>query len=262
MDFLIELAAFAEVLARTARLETLARWRADCTAQDKGENSFDPVTEADRKSEQVMRELIRKRFPDHGATGEEWPDEPGIGSYCWSLDPIDGTRSFICGLPTWTTLVALLQDGRPAVGLIDAPCLDETYVGFGGTAFLRKSEGTFPIRTSGCTRIADARLSTTDPFLFDGASASAFDRLRRDALTVRYGHDGYAYARLAAGSVDLVVECGLKPYDYHALIPLVAAAGGSVGDWRGGQDFTGGRLIAAATKPLFDQALAYFEALE
>jgi fructose-1,6-bisphosphatase/inositol monophosphatase family enzyme len=116
-----ELIAFAEELAAAARAETLTRWAAGCAASDKGAGAYDPVTEADREAERAMRKLIRERHPDHAATGEEWPDEPGTSPYCWSLDPIDGTRSFICGLPSWTTLIALLDGGVPVLGLIDAP---------------------------------------------------------------------------------------------------------------------------------------------
>ena len=207
-----------------------------------------------------MRALIRERYPDHAITGEEWPDEPGASAYRWSLDPVDGTGSFVCRLPTWVTLVALLRDDAPLLGLVDAPCLGETYVGFEGQATMTCRGQRTAIRTSGCTRLADARLSTTDPFLFDDASVETFAKLRRDARLVRYGHDGYAYARLAAGSLDLVVESGLKPHDYNALIPLIRAAGGTIGDWRGGDDFAAGKVVAAATRALYDETVERFAA--
>jgi histidinol phosphatase-like enzyme (inositol monophosphatase family) len=256
----VELIAFAEELAAAARQETLHRWAAGCAVEDKGNGVFDPVTEADREAERVMRELIRERYPDHGITGEEWPDEPGTSAFRWSLDPVDGTRSFVCRLPTWVTLVALLRDDAPLLGLVDAPCLGETYVGSADTAFMDKKGKRLVIATSGCSSLAEARLSTTDPTMFHGAPAAAFDRLRRDVKTVRYGHDGYAYARLAAGSIDLVVESGLKPYDYNALIPVVRGAGGTIGDWRGSDDFGRGKVIAAATRALYDEAVERFAA--
>lgn len=262
MDDRAELAAFARELAEAARAETLTRWIRGCAVDDKGNGAFDPVTDADREAERVIRQIINERYPDHGVTGEEWPDAPGSSSYCWSLDPIDGTRSFICGLPTWTTLIALMENERPLLGLVDAPCLEETYVGFDEQAVMLRKGEQAAIQVSSCARIAEARLSTTDPFLFDDAAAAAFDRLRRKVVTVRFGHDGYAYARVAAGSLDLVVESGLKPHDYRPIIPLVEAAGGVVGDWRGGKDFTSGRIIAAATRPLFEEALRYFESVE
>ncbi len=257
-----DLAAFAEELARAARAESLHRWVLGCAAENKASSGFDPVTEADRAAEHAMRRLISERFADHGITGEEWPDQPGTSDRVWSLDPIDGTRSFICGLPTWTTLIALLESGAPVLGLVDAPCLDETYVGFEGQAFMRRGTEQTSIHASGCIRLADARLSTTDPALFEAGAVEAFNALRSQVRVVRYGHDAYAYARLAAGSLDLVVESGLKPHDYNALIPLVSGAGGMIGDWRGRQDFEGGRIIAASTGELFKEVLAYFDALE
>ena len=245
---------FALELARAARAETLPRWHGGCAVQDKGDGIYDPVTEADRAAELAMRSLIRERFADHGVSGEEFADEPGAGHFTWSLDPIDGTRSFICGLPTWTTLIALLESSSPLIGLIDAPMLDEIYAGSGDQAWMISNGGRRPIRASGCTRISDARLSTTDPFLF--ADPDRFDRLRRSARVTRYGHDAYAYARVAAGSLDLVVESGLKPHDYNALIPVVCGAGGHIGDWDGGQDFGAGQVIAAASRQLYDEAVA------
>lgn len=260
MDIAADLAPFAEELAAAARVQTLHRWADVVVAQNKSGCGYDPVTDADREAERAMRALIGSRFPDHGITGEEWPDKPAEGRYSWSLDPVDGTRSFICRLPNWVTLAALLEDGRPVLGMIDAPCLDELYLGFCDTAVLISRDGREPIMASGCTQLAEARLSTTDPFLFDDGSAEAFDRIRRAVRTTRYGHDGYAYARLAAGSIDLVIENRLQPHDYNALIPVIRAAGGVVGDWRGGEEFARGKLIAAASRQLYEEAVRYFEA--
>ena len=260
MDVPADLIAFAEELAAVARAETLHRWADTVVAENKGGSGYDPVTEADREAERAMRALIRSRFPDHGVTGEEWPDEPANGPFSWSLDPVDGPRSFICQLPNWVTLAALLQSGHPVLGLIDAPCLDELYVGSGDQAWLISRGGRRRLRTSGCTALAEARLSTTDPFLFEGDAAQTFDELRQSVRTTRYGHDGYGYARLAAGSIDLVIESGLKPHDYNALIPVVRAAGGTIGDWRGGEELVTGKVIAAASKELYEEAVRYFEA--
>jgi myo-inositol-1(or 4)-monophosphatase len=247
------LIVFAEELAASARAETLPRWRDCCRVEDKGEKIFDPVTEADREAERVMRQMIHDRFPDHAVSGEEWGDEPGTSRWSWSLDPVDGTRSFMCRLPTWTTLIALLDKSVPAAGLIDAPVLDETYIGDGNEAWLVGGGERAPLRASACASLADARLSTTDPFLFD--NPRAFERLQRGARVTRYGHDAYGYARLAAGSIDLVVESGLKPHDYNALIPVIRGAGGHIGDWSGGSDFARGNVVAAATRQLYDEAL-------
>jgi myo-inositol-1(or 4)-monophosphatase len=242
---LAALAAFAGSLADAARAVTLGA--ADRAAEDKNAGGvYDPVTAADREAERTIRALIEAVHPDHGIAGEEFPEKAGAGRFVWSLDPIDGTRAFICGLPSWTTLIALLDEGVPVVGLIDAPTLDERYLGFAGATGLKASD---------CRRLAEARLSTTDPYLFAGAEAEGFERLRRAARLTRYGLDAYAYARLAAGSIDLVAESGLKPHDYNALIPVVRAAGGVIGNWRGEADFSEGQVLAAATPELFEAAV-------
>jgi myo-inositol-1(or 4)-monophosphatase len=257
LDFL----PFALQLAQVARGETLPRWRTGCASEDKGGTAdYDPVTDADREAERAMRALIEAQYPEHGVAGEEFPDRPAQGPWCWSLDPVDGTRSFTCGLPNWVTLIALLHEGKPVLGIIDAPALDELYAGCGDLSLLRQAGRDSAARVSDCRDIGEARFSTTDPYLFTGAAeADAFETLRRKARTMRYGHDGYGYARLAAGTLDLVVETGLKPHDYNALIPVVRAAGGVIGDWRGGEDFSAGRVIAAATRALFAQAVRVME---
>ncbi len=252
-----EMASFALKLADVARRETLGRWASGCEVEDKsGGGVFDPVTEADRAAERAMRALIEQQYPEHGIAGEEFGSKPSAGAYRWSLDPIDGTGSFTFGLPTWVTLIALLEDEVPILGVIDAPRLDERYVAFDGTAALHAGGAVTPLRVSQCTSLSQARVSTTDPFMFSGPAAQAFESARREAKAVRYGHDGYGYARLAAGSLDLVVECGLKEHDYQALIPVVRGAGGSFGDWRGGENFSSGRVIAAATPQLYKDAVA------
>lgn len=249
--------SFARKLAQAAREQTLARFSAGSVVENKSRNGrYDPVTEADRSAETVMRELIGRQFPAHGIHGEEFADKPAGNRFSWSIDPIDGTRSFICGLPTWTTLIALLDRGDPVLGVVDAPRLDELYIGTAQQSLLERSGASIPLKVSGCTSIVEARLSTTDPYLFTGSAAEAFPRLRSATRTVSFGHDGYAYARLAAGTLDLVVESGLKHHDYAALIPLVRGAGGTFGDWRGGTDFSAGNVIAAATPELYSAAVA------
>jgi myo-inositol-1(or 4)-monophosphatase len=253
--------AFIRELGDAARDETLPRWALGIAADDKsGGTAFDPVTEADREAERVMREMIEARFPAHGIAGEEFPDKASAASFLWSLDPVDGTRSFICGMPTWVTLIALLESGAPGLGLIDVPRLGERYLGDGETTLLISAEGETSLSSSGCERLADARLSTTDPFLFEGAAADMFAVLQKRVRTTRYGHDGYAYARLAAGTIDLVVETGLKPHDYNALIPVVRGSGGVIGNWSGKDDFSKGQIVAAATLPLFEETVALIEA--
>ena len=257
----LEYSEFARALAGAARRVTLAAASAPQSPDDKNEGGdFDPVTAADREAEQAMRTMIEARYPDHGIAGEEYGAVREGAEYLWSLDPIDGTRSFICGLPSWTTLIALLRNGAPLVGLIDAPMLGELYLGDGDGARLIRSSGETLLATSGCTRLGEARLATTDPFLFEGGEAEGFERLRRASRVARYGHDAYGYARLAAGGVDLVAESGLKPHDYNALIPVVRGAGGVIGNWRGEADFSAGQILAAATPSLFEAAVELLSA--
>lgn len=247
---LTDIGAFACSLADAARAVTLGA--TERVASNKGSGDVhDPVTAADRDAERVIRSLIEHAFPEHGITGEEFGEKSGAGRYVWSLDPIDGTRAFICDLPSWTTLIALLDEGKPILGLIDVPTLDERYLGFAGATGLQ---------ASGCRELAEARASTTDPYLFAGAEAAGFERLRQAVQVTRYGLDAYAYARLAAGSIDLVAESCLKPYDYHALIPVVRAAGGVIGNWRGEDDFSDGQVLAAATPELFEAAVRLLSA--
>jgi histidinol phosphatase-like enzyme (inositol monophosphatase family) len=259
MSELAVFAAFAGELADAARAEALRWSEADWAVENKNEGGdFDPVTRADRAVERVMRDLIEARWPDHGIAGEEFGVTRAGARWTWSLDPIDGTRAFICGLPSWTVLIALLDEGRPVVGVIDAPKVDERYVGLGSEAVLAGAGRRAAMRTSGCRSLRDARLSTTDEHIV--RDPEAFSRVRREARLTRYGLDGYAYGRLAAGGLDLVIETGLKPHDYNALIPVVRAAGGVIGNWRGEDDFSAGDVVAAATPELFEAAVALLRA--
>lgn len=258
-------AAFAGRLADAARVEIAAWLDAPGGIDDKGGAAFDPVTEADRAAERAMRALIEAEYPTHGIAGEELGVKPAAGVWSWSLDPVDGTRALICGLPSWTVLIALLHDGAPVLGVIDAPRLDERCLGTGEACWLVTGDGRLPLKSSplkssACGSLGEARLATTDPFLFSKTEAEAFARVRRAARVTRYGLDGYAYARLAAGWIDLVVESGLHPHDYHALIPVVRAAGGVIGDWEGGEDFARGRVVAAASRELFEATVGLLAA--
>jgi histidinol phosphatase-like enzyme (inositol monophosphatase family) len=251
------LAAFACELADAARTVTLAGAAGALAAEDKNEGgAFDPVTETDRGAERAIRALIEERFPDHGISGEEYGEARTDADLVWSLDPIDGTRAFVCGMPGWTTLIALLRGGAPVIGLIDAPVLGERYLGHGATGRLFKTGGETALAASACATLGEARLATTDPYLFHHAEADSFARLRRAVRLTRYGFDAYAYGRLAAGTIDLVAESGLKPHDYNALVPVIRAAGGVIGNWRGEQDFAQGQVLAAATPRLFEAAVA------
>lgn len=245
-----DLLPFLLNLSATARGVTL---RAPVPQADNkaDEGAYDPVTEIDRTAERVLRAAIERALPDDGIEGEEYEIVRDTAPRRWLLDPVDGTRALICGLPSWTTLVALVEDGEPVAGFIDAPALDELMIGLPGRTTLNG----VPVQVSGCTKLVESRLSSTDPYLFAGKDAEAFDRVRRAVRLTRFGYDALAYARLAAGHLDLVVESGLKRHDWAALVPVVRGAGGVIGDWRGGTDFNGGAIVAASTQELFDAAI-------
>ena len=241
---------FAE-LSAVARAAVAAELSCGLVADNKLSGGFDPVTEADRAAERGLRALIERRFPDHGIWGEEYGIARPEAPVRWSLDPVDGTRALLCGLPSWAVLVGLLEDNHHIAGMIDLPALDECLVGIDGEAFRNGQK----ISTSGCVRLAEARLSTTDPYLFAGAGFEAFERVRIQCRLTRFGLDAMAYARVATGDIDLVIENGLKPHDYDALVAVVRGAGGHIGDWSGGEDFSAGRVVAASSPSLYEEAV-------
>jgi histidinol phosphatase-like enzyme (inositol monophosphatase family) len=203
-----------------------------------------------------MIALIRAERPDDAIEGEETGRHSGRSSFTWYLDPIDGTRAYVAGLTSWTTLIGLVEDNRPVLGIIDQPFLDELYIGAGGRAWIEHKGSTTALRARSCTQVTSAVLSTTDPFLFTANEQAAFAALRETAPITRYGLDAYAYARLAAGGIDLVAESGLKAHDVAALIPVIEGAGGVTADWHGAPAGLGGRLLAAATPELLEEAVA------
>ncbi|MEM1033360.1 MAG: inositol monophosphatase family protein [Myxococcota bacterium] len=256
---------FAQRLADAARDETLSRFRTALAVEAKAATSFDPVTAADREAERAIRRLIDREHPEHGVLGEEFPPSRPDAALRWVLDPVDGTRSFICGVPTWTTLIALEAPppaGEPLIGIIDQPCIGERWVGAAGQTRFRPRSGTAePVTTSGCTRLEDAKVATTDPRPvggpFTATEAEAFRRIAAAARLARFSMDAYAYALLASGMLDLVVEAGLGHHDYAALAPVVRGAGGVITNWKGGpfDAEAGGRVVAAATAELHEAAL-------
>lgn len=251
------LSAFANRLADAAGEITLKHFRAGGQVEDKNAGgAFDPVTLADRDAESAIRRLIETHHPDHGIRGEEHAEKEGGSGLVWHLDPIDGTRSYIAGVPLWGTLIGLEVDERPVLGVLDQPYLGERFSGTPEGAQLVRSGEASALATSGCTRLEDARLGTTDPGLFaPGEEAAGFAAVRSRARLTRYGGDCYFYAMVAAGHLDLVVEAGLKPYDIVALIPIIEAAGGVISTWEGGSANRGGRIVAAATPDLHARAL-------
>lgn len=242
--------AFFAQLSSVARAAISAEMAAGLRADNKLATGFDPVTEADRAAERALRSVIEERFPDHGIWGEEFGATRPEAAVRWSLDPVDGTRALLCGLPSWAVLVGLIIDGRHVAGMIDLPALDETLIAIHGNT----TGNGIAVRVSGCTSLAEARLSTTDPTLFD--DPAPFERVRRAARVTRFGLDALGYARVATGDLDLVIESGLKCHDYDALVAVVRGAGGVIGNWRGGNDLSDGDVVAAASRQLYDEAVS------
>jgi inositol-phosphate phosphatase/L-galactose 1-phosphate phosphatase/histidinol-phosphatase len=216
-----------------------------------------PVTIADQESETAMRQLIAQRFPEHGIIGEEHGAERADAEFVWALDPIDGTKSFISGMPLFGTLIALLHRGQPVLGIIDQPISHERWVGAAGRASTLNGA---PIRTRACAGLAAATVFTTSPDMFAGADAERFGRVRSAAKLVRYGGDCYAYGLCALGFVDAVIEAQLKLYDFCAVIPVIAGAGGLVTDWEGRAPGLGsdGRILACGDPVLHRELLGLF----
>jgi histidinol phosphatase-like enzyme (inositol monophosphatase family) len=252
-----EFEPFAVDLARAAGEVILPLFRADIDNENKARpgERYDPVTAADRASETVIRKLIGQRYPDHGVLGEEFGADRAEAEFVWVIDPIDGTRAFMAGLPLWTTLIALRHRGRPVIGLIAQPYLGEVFVGGPHGSRILKGGAETRLKTRSCPKLTDAIVSTTDPGLFHGAEAGAFAQVRAAARLVRLGCDAYAYAMVALGRIDLVIESGLKAWDYEPLIPVIEGAGGTVANWRGEAVDGTGQIVAAGDARCLDEAL-------
>jgi len=247
---------FLDQLAEAAR-RVVAQSRAnDFRYDNKAAVGLDPVTQVDRDIETALRALISEAFPGDAIRGEEYGWTSEGARRIWSIDPIDGTRAFICGLPSWATLVGVIDDGNHVAGMIDLPVLCERLIATKG----RTRRNGAPVATSGCPDLASARMSTTDPLLFEGLEIDLFERIRRATLVARYGLDAMAYARVATGGLDLAIESGLKRHDLDALVAVVRGAGGAIGDWDGGEDWDRGRIIAAASCSLYEEAVALLSA--
>lgn len=255
-----EFAVFAGRLADAARGETLPRFRAGTEIANKAGIWFDPVTDADREAERSIRRMIGSVYPRHGVIGEEFGAERADADWRWVIDPVDGTRAFVCGVATWATLIGLERGGKPALGLIDQPFTDERWVGAAGRATYRRGGVERACRTSGVADLDRARLSTTDPrreAYFTGDEAEAFAAVAAKSQVARFSLDAYAYGLLAIGEIDLVVESSLKRHDFSALVPIVEAAGGVISGWEGEPlgDDARGRIIASASPALHAAAL-------
>jgi len=250
------LLAAAQVAADAARKITLSYFRTDrLRADNKAADGFDPVTQADREAEMAIRDVLDELRPQDGILGEELGQKPGRSGLTWVLDPIDGTRGFISGTPTWGTLISVRNESGPILGLIDQPYIGERFIGGPDIAELQTAAGSQPLGVRPSASLAAATLFTTFPEVGTKNEEAAFHRLSTQVRLTRYGMDCYAYALLAAGQIDLVVEAGLHAYDIQAPIAVISAAGGIVSDWQGGPVHEGGRVIAAASVELHSAAL-------
>ncbi|MCL6706569.1 histidinol-phosphatase [Pseudomonas sp. R2.Fl] len=247
--------AFFYRLAEAAKAETLPRFRTGLDVVNKEMTGFDPVTEGDRAAELAIRKLIMQEFPEHGILGEEHDDIGLDRDHVWVVDPIDGTRAFISGLPVWGTLIGFRERGRAIMGLMDQPFTGERYFADGERSWYSGPDGERQIRTRDCGSIENAILFTTSPHLFRGAEIEPYRAIEQRVRLFRYGIDCYAYALLAAGHVDLVIETVLKPYDVGALIPLIEQAGGIITTWDGGRPEGGGSIIAAGSAAVHAEAM-------
>jgi myo-inositol-1(or 4)-monophosphatase len=253
----VDFRRFVQELATASGQAILPFFRTALAFDDKsGGGAFDPVTEADRAAEIAIRQMIADTFPAHGIVGEEFGSQQENAEYVWVLDPIDGTRAFMAGIPVWGTLIGLLRHGAPVYGMMHQPFIGERFFGDGAGASYEGPHGARRLLTRPCGTLAEATLSTTSPRLFNEAALPRYERVERAARIVRYGCDCYAYAMLAAGHVDLVIEHGLKPYDIAPLIPVIEGAGGIVTTWSGESAAKGGSVIAAGDRRVHEAALA------
>jgi histidinol phosphatase-like enzyme (inositol monophosphatase family) len=258
----VDFAAFVEKLADVAADTILPFFRTALHAEDKNAGGmFDPVTEADRAAEAAMRRLIQATFPHHGIIGEEFGPVQSEAEYVWALDPIDGTKSFIAGMPVWGSLIGLLHNGCPAYGMMVQPFTRERFTGDGRGAVWRGPGCDHrmterKLATRRCETLTQATLMTTSPLLYSAAKLKAFRQIEARARLSRYGGDCYAFAMLAAGHVDCVIEPDLKAYDIVALVPIIEGAGGIVTCWDGGSPAKGGDVVASCSASIHDEALS------
>lgn len=250
----------AQKMADAARAAILPLFRqANLETDNKDKTGYDPVTAADRAAEQAMREILARDRPDDGIWGEEFGRAEGPSGRLWVLDPIDGTRGFVAGTPTWGVLIALTEGAGPTLGVIDQPYIGERFVGSATQAFMTGPLGARQLGVRPTTELSEAIIFTTFPEVGTAQDCEGFHRVARTCKLTRYGLDCYAYALLAAGQIDLVIEAGLSAYDILAPIAVIQAAGGIVTNWEGGPAHEGGHALAAATPELHAKALALLQ---
>jgi len=251
------LTQFACELADESGRVILPFFRQALAVDNKLATGFDPVTQADRDAELAITALIQQRHPTHGILGEEHGFKAGTSGLTWVVDPIDGTRAFMCGMAQWGTLIALNDGSRPVIGVLDQPFTRERWIGANGVSeFRRTGEAPRRLRTRACGSLGQATLSTTSPVgYFDETEQRAFWALSNQCRLTRFGGDCYGYGLLAMGFIDIIVESALKPWDVQALIPIIENAGGVMTDWQGRPCPDGGQVVACGDPALHAQVL-------
>ncbi|NNE58632.1 MAG: histidinol-phosphatase [Hellea sp.] len=246
------------VLQEQARTITLPLFYEGMQVENKAETGYDPVTQADTEAEQLLRDLIQRKFPDDAIMGEEFDDIEGTSDWLWTLDPIDGTRGFVAGVPVWSTLIAVSYLGKPLLGLIDLPALDTSFWGEPGHAWREDPRGKTDIETRPCGQINDAIMGCTEPLsMLNSGELAAYNIIRAAARFSRLGLDALGYGLVASGRMDLIIEADLKPCDTRALIPIIEGAGGKITDWHGGSCVDGGRVVAVGDPKLLPELYIY-----
>lgn len=253
-----ELVDFAHHLADASGKAILPHFRQAIPVDNKAsDGGYDPVTVADRAAEQAIRRMVEAAYPDHGFEGEELGSSRKEAAWRWVIDPIDGTRAFVIGLPVWGTMIALTHEGVPVLGLIDQPYTRERFWSTGERSMFRGPDGRERrLATRVCRDLSKAMMTTTHPEMFRrGTETARFRRVRDRVRSCRYGGDCYAYCLLAAGHIDVIVEAGLKPFDVAALVPIIESAGGRITTWSGGPAGSGGRIVATGDPRLHEEVL-------
>lgn len=256
---------FLHELAETAAARTRPLFRSALTIENKAEaedgaedgigDGLNPVTAADREAEAAMRRLINERYPDHGILGEEYGAENLDSDWVWVLDPIDGTRGFICGIPLWGTLIGLRHEGDSVLGMISQPILNERFFGSADGSWYWINGDETPLQTRSCKTIETAQISTTDPRLFTADERPRYDRVEKKAKLARYGYDCYAHAMVALGQIDCIIEAGVAAHDIEPIAPVIAGAGGRVTNWSGGSVKGGGQIVTSGDARLHELIL-------
>ena len=242
-------------ILRQAGQAALQHFRAPLSIENKaGPGAFDPVTQADKLAETIIREGLAELFPSYAVVGEEFGGEIGDG-WTWIIDPIDGTRSFMSGMLHWGVLLGLYEGDVPRFGAMYQPFTDELFWGDNDSAYYRRGDVSRELKVSPCEGLAKATLAATGPDMFSPEELPRFNAVLEAARQVRFGGDCYLYSLIAMGQIDIGVESSLKPYDIAALIPIIRGAGGVVTNWEGGSAALGGQVLAAGDARVHAAAL-------